>query len=201
MTATSRREAIRGAALAGAALTVPALVRPGLARAQSEDTEELEDFVEGAIELEQNAVLAYETVAEANGIDAELRRTLELFRDQEDAQAAALRSAFELLSSDDPPDAPTQTDEVDELRPLARLRDRDELLEFLVGLEEDQLRYYRDEAPELESVDMVTTAAEIAACQAQHLAVLREALGSTPAEAVREPLVRDGGGAAAGDSE
>ena len=211
-TATSRRKALRDAALGAGAIAAaafaPALVRPAPARAQSLDDEGLRNFLVPAIALEQLAVLAYDTAADATGTSAELRRTLELFRDHEQAHANAFRSALDSLGFD-LPDAPDSTrdsavfDDVDALEDerateltelleeLDGLEGGDEMLEFLARLEREQLRLYIADAPLVDSEDLARTSAEIVGNPAQHLVALRLALGDDPAQAVG--AVGDGG--------
>jgi rubrerythrin len=199
----SRREALRRAALGAGAIAAAGLLRPGAALAQSTEDEDLRDFMVEAIGLEQVAVLAYAEAADAQGVSAPLRQTLELFRDQEQAHANALRSAIDSLGFDAPdaPDSTTDTEVFDEvdglsdesaerltglLERLDGLRDRDELLEFLAGIETDQLDLYLGSGPDLDSEDLSVTCAEIAGCQAQHLVALRLELGDDPATALDE---------------
>lgn len=179
---TTRREALRLAALGAGAATAPTLLLPAIARAQSSEDDDLNDFLEPAIELEQAAALAYETAAEANGIDAELKRTFERFRQQEQAHATALRSALDSLGFD-LPDELTNPADSDQLDGIDDLKSANDYLAFLVDLEQEQIRYYATEAPSLDSEDLIRTSAEILGCQAQHLVVLREAQGAAPAVA------------------
>ena len=200
----TRRVTLRRAALAAGALALPAAVRPAPSVAQDEDEAvALEDFLVEAIVLEQIAVLAYATAAGELDGEPRLSRTLERFERQEQIHATALRSALDSIGVD-PPNAPASPDDVgaiedadrldgeraaeliDLLGELARLGDRDARLEYLVDLEQEQLRFYLAQAPTLDAEDILRTGAEIAACQAQHVVVLREALGVAPAEAVPE---------------
>ena len=57
---------------------------------------------------------------------------------------------------------------------------------YLVKLEDEQVTYYTAEAPAVDSVDLTTTSAEIAGCQAQHIVVLRSELGDRGDEAAAE---------------
>jgi rubrerythrin len=189
--AATRRDALRLAGLSAGALAVPALLQPAFALAQSEDDDDLGDFLEQAIDLEQAAALAYETAAEGKDVDAELKRSFELFREQEQAHANALRQAQDSLGFD-LPDELTDPADSDQLDGLEKLRSPNEFLAFLVGLEQDQLRFYVEDAPALDSEDLRRTAAEILGCQAQHLVVLREAQGAAPAVAA---AIRLGAGA------
>ena len=198
--AHSRRDALCRAALAAGGLAAAGMLRPGVARAQTTD-EQLRDFLAEAIALEQITALAYSRAADVAGVKADLKQTLELFRDQEQTQANALRSAIDDLGYDapDPPDSPTDTgvfDDVDGiddetatrlsglLEGLEGLQRSGELLDYLTKLEEEQLSFYIAGGPEVDSVDLSTTSAEIAGCQAQHLYVLRGELGDNPVEAL-----------------
>jgi hypothetical protein len=192
-TAHSRRETIRRAALAAGAL---ALAHPALAAAQAGDDEDLRDFLVEAIGLEQVTVLAYATAADDAGAD--LKSTLEGFRDQEQAHANALRSAIDELGFDppEPPDSPTDTGVFDgvegldeeaagrltkQLGMIGDAKGLDQLLDQLLALETEQLTYYVTEGPGLDSSDLATTSASIAGCQAQHLIVLNDRVGHPPA--------------------
>jgi hypothetical protein len=198
--ARSRRETLRLAALG--AITAAGLARPARAGAQAAGDEDLRDFLVGAISLEQLAVLGYSTAARQG--DTDIGPTLETFRDQEQAHANALRQALDTLGFDlpDAPDSATDTgafedvdgldseqserllDLLDELGGLSSPR---QYLEYLAGLEDEQLIYYASEGPAVDSVDLTTTSAEIAGCQAQHSVVLLTELGRTEAEAAAAP--------------
>ena len=195
----SRREALRNAALGAGALAAAGLVSPALAAGQSAADEDLRDYLVEAISLEQLAVLAYGTAAREG--EAKLRATMEAFRDQEQAHATALRAALDSLGFDlpDAPDSSTDggafegveglsedaaTDLGKRLAELERLERPAQYPAYLLELESVQLAYYASAGPEVESVDLTTTSAEIAGCQAQHIVVLGGELGQTPAEAV-----------------
>ena len=201
--ASSRREALRRAAVGAGAIAAAGLVRPTAAGAQgTTGDEDLRDFLVEAVALEQLAVLAYE--AAAKQADADLRETLERFRDQEQAHATALRAALDTLGFDPPPVPSSLTDSaafegvegLDEEASRSLVRALEELdglsgtgafLRYLLSLESDQLSYYAGPGAEVESVDLTTTNAEIAGCEAQHALVLGEALGQDPARAAAEP--------------
>jgi rubrerythrin len=190
----SRREALRNAALGAGALAAAGLASPALATAQSPADEDLRDFLVEAISLEQLAVLAYSTAASDGGTDQ--RPTLELFGDQEQAHATALRAALDSLGFD-PPAAPDSTTDraafegvegldeaaskrlVDLLDELDGLKSSREYFEYLAEVESEQLAFYAGPGAEVESVDLATTSAEIAGCQAQHLVVLGSQLGES----------------------
>jgi rubrerythrin len=201
--ASTRRDALRRGALAAGAVAAAGALRPALALAQSSDDDDLRDFLQQAIGLEQITVLAYSTAADSG--DPKLKRTMDDFRDQEQAHASALSGALDELGFDPPdaPDSPSDTsvfDDVDGLdadsKPytaqdlkdllseLDGLKGTKQLLDYLVKLEEAQIDYYVGEAPGLDSVDLSTTGAEIAGCQAQHLIVLHGELDDEPVAAL-----------------
>ncbi len=200
--ARSRRETLRLAALGAGAVAAAGFARPALAGAQATGDEDLRDFLVGAISLEQLAVLAYSTAAREG--DTDIGPTLETFRDQEQAHANALRQALDTLGFDlpDAPDSATDTgafedvdgldseqserllDLLDELDGLSSPR---QYLGYLARLEDEQLTYYTSEGPAVDSVDLTTTSAEIAGCQAQHSVVLLTELGRTEADAAAAP--------------
>jgi rubrerythrin len=179
---TTRRDALRLAGAGAGALALPSLLRPALARAQSSDDDDLGDFLKQAIDLEQATALAYDTAAEAQQLDAGVKRSFESFRDQEQAHATALRQALDSLGFD-LPDELTDPSGSDLLDGIENLKTQNDHLAFLVGLEQDQVRFYVEEGSPLDSEDLVRTTAEILGCQAQHLVVLREAQGAAPAVA------------------
>jgi rubrerythrin len=201
--ASTRRDALRRGAVAAGALAAAGALRPAIALAQSTADDDLRDFLQQAIGLEQITVLAYSTAADSG--DPKLKKTMEDFRDQEQAHASALRSALDELGFD-PPDAPnspadtavfddvdgldsdstpyTAQDLKDLLSGLDGLQGSKQYLDYLVKLEEAQIDYYVGEAPGLDSVDLSTTGAEIAGCQSQHLVVLHGERGDEPAAAL-----------------
>lgn len=178
----TRRETLHRAAGLGAAVLLPSLLRPGRARGQATE-EDPREFLEQTIELEQASVLAYETAVEGPDVEAGLRGTLELLRDQEQAHANAWRSALDLLGFE-APDPPSQAGDSAELEGLAGLERSEELLTFLAEHERRLIRRYLELAPELASEDLARTSAEVVASHAQHLVVLRSALGEDPPEAL-----------------
>ena len=181
----TRRESLHRAAGLAAAVILPSLLRPAGARAQSTEDEELRDFLEQAIELEQASVLAYDTAVERADVEAGLKSTLELLRDQEQAHANAWRSAIDSLGFDAPA-PPSDPSDSEDLEGLAGLERSTELLAFLAKHEQTAIERYRGLAPELESEDLTRTSAEVAASHAQHFVVVRGALGDDPAQALEQ---------------
>ena len=145
------------------------------------------------------------TSATADAAHASHLVTLDTFRDLVLALACAVGRALDELGFDPPdaPDSPSDTtvfDDVDGLddtsSPYATpdlkdllsgldgLKGTKQYLDYLVKLEEAQIGYYVGQAPGLDSVDLSTTGAEIAGCQAEHLIVVREQQGDDPAAAL-----------------
>ena len=194
LSAPTRREALRAAALGAGAVAGAGLLRPVAALAQTAD-EDLRDFLAPTIALEQIAVFAYNAAAEANG---ELKTTFDRLRDQEQAHANALRQALDSLGFDlpDAPDSPTDSgvfnvdgisdDQskqlADTLAKVGDLKTVDQFLDYLAALEKQEIRVYAGAAPTLDSEDLATTSAEIAANQAQHLVVLGPLRKEEPAK-------------------
>jgi rubrerythrin len=200
----NRREALRCGAAGALALSAVPLLRPAVALAQATDDEDLRDYLEEAIALEEVAVFAYTRAAErgqggnaGQGAEPELARTLARFRDHEEAQATAWREAIDQLGFDAPREPQSADDAeafdalndaranelTDLMAGVERAGSREEVVEALIAIEEEQLRFYLDAAPALDSEDLATTSAEVAGCSAQHLVVLREQRGDTLAEA------------------
>jgi rubrerythrin len=214
---TSRRDALRAGAFAAGALAVGGLASPLRAAAQvSAETEDLRDFLAEAIAREQITALAYAEAGQAGGLDPGAERTLTRFRQQEQAHVNALTSAIESIGYD-APDAPsdpqddgvfdgvdgiddeTATDLGDMLAKVGEPTNAKGYLELLLGLEAGQIRFYLDRGPALDSEDLRTTCGEIAANQAQHLVVLREANGVALAETLEIDTGDAGGTEAQGD--
>jgi rubrerythrin len=160
---------------------LPSLLRPAGALGQSTEEEDLRDFLEQAIELEQGSRLAYDTAVESPHVEAAVKGTLELLRDQEQAHANAWRSAIDSLGFE-PPDPPSEPADVEELEGLDELQRSEELLAFLAEREQALIDGYLDLAPGLESEDLARTSAEVVGSHAQHLVVVRTALGEDPAQ-------------------
>jgi rubrerythrin len=211
--APTRREALRIAALGAGAVAGAGLLRPLAARAQSTVDENLRDFLAPTIALEQIAVFAYDAALDARGATDAETRTFERFRDQEQAHADALRQALDSIGFDAPdaPDSPNDSgvfgdvDGIDDARArqladtLAEVGDLQtvkDFVDYLADLEQQEIGAYAEAAPTLDSEDLATTAAEIAANQAQHLIVLGALSKQQPAKTLRQiEAAASGGGA------
>jgi rubrerythrin len=196
--APTRREALRGALLGAGAVAGAGLLRPVSALAQATSDDDLRDFLAPAIALEQIAVFAYDSALDAPGVSDAQTRIFTSFRDQEQAHANAWRKALDNLGFDlpDPPDATDDTgafdvdgiddDQAKELEDLLAkiddLKKVENFLDYLVELENQEIAYYASNAPSIDSEDLATVSAEVAANQAQHLVVLDTELKQKPAK-------------------
>jgi Ferritin-like domain len=164
----------RGALLAGAA----ALTAPALARADVTG----DAAVLGPIHrTEMFALAAYGTAAmrRAPALRAAARR----FQAHEAKHVAALATALEALGAPRfPPPRGVRALDAEARRlgiapVFSALRTTDEVLAFLLAVEEHLVRAWVDAPGRLDDEHLVQLATEVLACQAQHLVVLREALG------------------------
>jgi rubrerythrin len=170
----SRRRLLAAGA---AALTAAALSGCGSgtsgapAASGHERTDDLE-ILNGALDIEHLSIAAYgEALPRLGGADAALARRL---LEQERAHADALSTLIgELGATPTPPATP---------RPLRPLRGRSDALSFLGGIENTAIAFYVDALPKL-SGPFRHVALGIVASEAEHLAVLRVALGLPAAPA------------------
>jgi rubrerythrin len=211
--ARTRREALRIAALGAGAVAGAGLLRPVAARAQSTVDENLRDFLAPTIALEQIAVFAYDAALGSREVSDAEARVFERFRDQEQAHADALRQALDSIGFDAPeaPDSAADSgvfegvDGIDDARArqladtlaeVGELQSVNDFLGYLAGLERQEIGAYAEAAPTLDSEDLATTSAEIAASQAQHLIVLGALSKRQPADTLRQiEAAASGGGA------
>jgi rubrerythrin len=173
----TRRDAVRRGLLAGGAIvaasSIPLLlnVRNAFGQASGDAA-----ILEAAVGLEQTAVVAYDTAA---GALPQIRSTARLFRDQEQEHADGLAAALEDLGGT-PPEPP----EANEVKGLSAVKSVPQALTFAVELENMAVIAYIDAHRKLKSPALLKTGAQIMANEGQHLVVLRQALGATPAESV-----------------
>jgi rubrerythrin len=172
----TRRDALRrGIAVGGAVLaatSIPLLLGVRNAFAQSEDDATV---LAAAIGLEQIAVVAYDTAAGSGLLDEATTGVAELFRDQEQEHADGLTTALEALggSAPEPPTA-------DSIEGLSGLRSQEEVANFAIELETMAVAAYYDAHGKLETPELLSAGASIMANEAQHLVLLRQALGRDP---------------------
>jgi Ferritin-like domain len=154
----------------GGAVAAGALLGPRGALAQpAGDASVLEDLVR----LEQRSVRAYTAAADGGRLGG-LEPVARLFAEQDQEHADGLSRALRRLG-DSPP---RPSEERTALREGPR-----SFAELAVGLETGLVAAYQDALGTLASAELVSTAVSIVANHAQHLVVLRQALGLDPSPA------------------
>jgi bacterioferritin (cytochrome b1) len=131
------------------------------------------ELLNSVLDLELMVVAAYKAAA------ARLRgsnlRIAQGFLEQEQAHADAVAAAIRDLRGT--PNGPRSTYR------FPRLRSQDAAMRFAVGLENTVIAAYIDALPKFSQADLRSTAAAIVTCEAEHVAVLRGALGQPQAPA------------------
>ena len=172
----TRRDAVRTGLAAGgavlAASAIPALLRARYALAAARGDAQI---VRGALVLEQTAVVAYGAALDGGALRGELAATVGRIRRQEREHARALGAALARLGGTAP--APPRREEV---RGLAGLRTRRDVLSFAIELENMAVAAYYEAHQRLREPGLLRTGAQIMANEGQHLVVLRQALGRDP---------------------
>jgi len=176
----TRREAVQRGIISGGAIvaasTIPILIWVGKAFAQSDGDGAV---LESAVGLEQTAVVAYDTAIGSGLLEASVAVVVRLVRDQEQEHADALSRALEDLGGT-PPGPPAAAD----VEGLAAARSQEDILRFAVELENMAVMAYVDAHMKLQSPELLKTGTQIMANEGQHLVLLRQALGATPAQSV-----------------
>jgi hypothetical protein len=147
-------------------LTAPVLGISAEALARARDDRAI---VIAAIDLEQRAAAAYDAAAGGGKLPPALARLARHLRDQEQEHADGLARALRGLGGRRParPDPPPAV-------PSGRA-----FGDFALALENRLIRAYYDAVPRLRP-GLRQPLGSIMACEAQHLVVLREALGRDP---------------------
>ncbi len=174
----NRRELMRKGVIFGgavvAASAVPFFMKTLNAFAQADGDAEI---LQAAIGLEQSAVFAY-TAAAGTGKLGKSTPVAKLFAKQEQEHADGLISALEGLGGKAPA-KPTKPEDVPGLAEAAG-GDAKDITEFAVELETMAVAAYYDAHGKLQAPELLSTGASIMANEAQHLVVLRQALGQDP---------------------
>jgi hypothetical protein len=150
----------------GLLVAVPLLGLSGDALARARDDRSI---VAAAVDLEQRAAATYDAAASGGKLPPELERLARHLRDQEEEHADGLARALRGLGGRRPArpeQAPTP--------PAGRAFGA-----FALALENRLIRAYYDAMPRLRP-GLRQPLGSIMACEAQHLVVLREALGRDP---------------------
>ena len=134
-------------------------------------------YLQAALHVEQVAALAYEAAADGPLEGAERAQALR-FATHERHHAAALETMLFALTV--PVREHAGPDDLDELLPGLRDADRRTSLRELAALEGAAIAGHQLMGRRLLALDALRTVAAVMAGGAQHLVVLRDALGETP---------------------
>lgn len=167
--------ALGGAAIAASSIPLLLSVRNAFAQASGDAA-----VLERAINLEQVAVIAYDTALATALVSAPVRRTVRRFRDHEQQHADALTTALTDLGgiAPAPPKGVADVDEV--VGGLRDVRTQADLANFAIELESATIGAYHDAQLKFVEARLLQTAASIMANEGQHLVVLRTLAGSDP---------------------
>lgn len=173
----SRRRFLQtsGAGLAGGSAVVLSACsdknkKTGVDNGAAEQDQADVEILNGALDLELMAVAAYK--AGAGLLKGDLLQVIKGFLEQEQEHADALASA--IRDADGTPNRAKSSYDFPDLR-----SERDVLM-FAVKLENTAVAAYIDALPKLTKGDLRGTTAAILTSEAEHIAVLRDALGLEP---------------------
>jgi hypothetical protein len=159
-------ETTRRGLLLGGAAAVPLLGAAGEALAAARGDRQI---VTAAIVLEQRAAAIYDSAARTHNVAPELRSLARHLRDQEREHADGLTQALRGLGGHPPP----------RLGQEFRAPGGRDFAPFAIELENRLIAAYYEAMPRL-GRGLRQPLASIMACEAQHLVVLRQALGRDP---------------------
>jgi len=128
------------------------------------------EILNSALDLELMAVAAYK--AGSARLEGSVLKVGKLFLEQEQEHADGLASAIT--------DAGGKPNRAKASYDFPALRSQTDVLKFAVDLENTAIAAYIDALPKLGSGDLRATAAAIVANEAEHVAVLLDALGEDP---------------------
>lgn len=175
----SRREVvglgIAAGATALAASTAAPLLTASDAFAQADDDASI---VEAAIGLEQQAVLAYTAAAKGDKLGRGSGRAARLFARQEQEHADVLIAALKDLGGT-APEKPSNPREIPGLAEAAA-GSQDDFARFAIEFETAAVQAYYEATARLKDPKLLSAAVSIMANEAQHLVVLRQAIGQNP---------------------
>jgi bacterioferritin (cytochrome b1) len=176
-----RRELLRrGFALGGAAIaasSIPLLlsVRDAFAQATGDAA-----ILQKAINLEQIAVIAYDTALGGGLLSSAARRSARRFRGHEQQHADTLTTALTDLGGA-PPAPPKGVADVGKVvKGLADVKTEADLVNVLIELELATVAAYHDAHANLIEARLLQSCATIMANEGQHLVVLRRIVGTEP---------------------
>lgn len=175
--AVSRRGLVRAAGTATLSATAVALLAgcESLARMDGEPVRSSDiDILNGALGAEHQAIAAYQLALDTRLLPAGTARVAQGFQADHGEHAKALSATITRLGGAIAP-AKTAYD-----FPAASLRTQTDVLRFAADLERGAVAAYLAAVPKFQNRDIAQAAASILGTEAQHLAVLRAALGDNP---------------------
>jgi rubrerythrin len=131
------------------------------------------EILNGLLDLELRAVAGY--IASAAYLKGSALQIGKLFLEQEQAHADALATA--ITDADGTPNRAKSSYDI------PTLRSQSDALRFAIDLEQTAIASYIDALPKFSDASLRATAASIITVEAEHAAVLAEALGRDPAPA------------------
>lgn len=158
-----------GAALAAAGAAL--LMRPSEARGQGGDA----SILTSALRIEQIEIVVLEAIASSAALDGPTSALVSNLRDHERHHHAALAGPLHELDRILP--EPLGAEDIEGLHGIRSAR---HALELVLEVELRGLAAYQDAVRRLRDGALVRLVASIMASEAQHLAVVREALGRNP---------------------
>lgn len=170
---TSTRRQLLAAATAAAAV-------PGAARAASEDDERRERerrALRASVAAEQACAVAFEAIANDDVLDERQAAAMRLLLGHAKEHAAALQEAFQEQTGEEPPLAPRRT----RIPGVARIRTGDGALALAARIEEAAIATHLDSVRLTRNSTMLKLITGAMGTGAQHLVVLRQALGQDAA--------------------
>ncbi len=141
--------------------------------------------MEAAVRLEQTLAVAYESLAGRPGVDRDLRDLFDLFASHEHQHAAALLVLTEYLGGL-PPAKPTLAEAERILPGLAGANDRRSALALSQRLEAAEVFAFFGDDGTLDDVKLIEIVTAVMCSDAQHLALVRQAMGEDPIPAAFE---------------
>jgi rubrerythrin len=128
------------------------------------------EILNGALDLELMAVAAYKTGA--GQLKGDVLQVVKGFLEQEQEHADALAQAIR--------DADGTPNKAKSSYDFPKFASQDGVLKFAIALENTAVAAYIDALPKLTKSDLRATAASILTVEAEHISVLRGALGLAP---------------------
>jgi rubrerythrin len=176
----------RGFQLGGAAIAASSIPLLWSARTAFAEAKGDTAILGRAINLEQVAVLAYDTAIAGGLLSPALTGVARTLRSHEQQHADTLTTALTDLGGTPPP-APRGLADVDKVvKGLGDAKSQADVVNFAIELETAAVAAYLDAQRELVEAKLLQTGASIMASEGQHLVVLRRAVGKDPVPAAFE---------------